>query len=63
MIARYAEGGIRLGFRTRAEVARFFDGPEPVPPGPVTAAEGYGTGQEPPARQESGVCAGVARVP
>ncbi|CAM5279640.1 SAM-dependent methyltransferase OS=Streptomyces tendae OX=1932 GN=GUR47_22655 PE=4 SV=1 [Streptomyces tendae] len=63
VIAQYARGGIRLGFRTRAEVARFFDGMEPVPPGLVTATEWYGEGQEPPAPEESGVYAGVARIP
>ncbi len=63
VIAQYAKGGIELGFRTRAEVARFFDGLEMLPPGLVTATEWYGEGQEPPAPQESGIYAGVARVP
>ncbi|MEU9593306.1 SAM-dependent methyltransferase [Streptomyces sp. NPDC048219] len=63
VIAQYAQAGIRLGFRTRAEVARFFDGLEPVPPGLVTATEWYGADQEPPAAEKSGIYAGVARVP
>ncbi|MFD5448321.1 SAM-dependent methyltransferase [Streptomyces sp. NPDC003470] len=63
VIAQYAKGGIRLGFRTRAEVARFFDGLELVPPGLVTATEWYGAGQEPPVAKESGIYAGVARIP
>ncbi|MEU5085294.1 SAM-dependent methyltransferase [Streptomyces sp. NPDC021356] len=60
--AEYAKGGIRLGFRTRGEVARFFDGLDLVEPGLVTATEWY---QRPPApRPEgSGIYAGVARVP
>ncbi|MFJ4525542.1 SAM-dependent methyltransferase [Streptomyces sp. NPDC088810] len=59
--AEYAKGGIQLGFRSRAEVARFFDGLDLVPPGLVTATE-WGTpapGTEP---EGSGIYAGVARV-
>jgi hypothetical protein len=63
VLAQYAKGGIRLGFRTRAEVARFFDGLELLPPGLVTVNEWYGAGQEAPAPEKSGVYAGVARVP
>ncbi|MEU9646557.1 SAM-dependent methyltransferase [Streptomyces sp. NPDC048188] len=63
VIAQYAKGGIRLGFRTRAEVARFFDGLEMMPPGLVTATEWSGEGEEPPTPEESGIYAGVARVP
>lgn len=37
--AEYAKGGIKLGFRTRPEVERFFDGMDLVPPGLVTATE------------------------
>ncbi|MFI8949914.1 SAM-dependent methyltransferase [Streptomyces sp. NPDC053750] len=63
VIEQYAKGGIRLGFRTRAEVSRFFDGLELAPPGLVTATEWYGADQEPLAPEESGIYAGVARVP
>ncbi|GAA3195834.1 SAM-dependent methyltransferase [Streptomyces virens] len=34
-VAMYAAGGVTLAPRSRAEVARFFDGLEPVPPGLV----------------------------
>ncbi len=37
--AEYAKGGIQLAFRSRAEVERFFDGLDLVPPGLVTATE------------------------
>ncbi|MEU3661271.1 SAM-dependent methyltransferase [Streptomyces sp. NPDC032940] len=60
---QYARGGIQLAFRTRAEVARFFEGLETQPPGLVTATEWYGAEQEPPAAEESGIYAGVARLP
>ncbi|WP_445529312.1 SAM-dependent methyltransferase [Streptomyces cyslabdanicus] len=63
VVAQYAKGGIRLAFRTREEVARFFDGLEWVPPGLVTATDWYGADQEPPAPEDSGIYAGVARVP
>ncbi|MEV5551123.1 SAM-dependent methyltransferase [Streptomyces sp. NPDC052309] len=63
VIAQYAKGGIRLGFRTRAEVARFFDGLELVAPGLVTATEWYGPEQQPPAPEPSGIYAAVARIP
>ncbi len=63
VLAQYAKGGIRLGFRTRAEVARFFDGLELLPPGLVTATEWHGEGQEPPEPEESGIYAAVARIP
>ncbi|MEV7794675.1 SAM-dependent methyltransferase [Streptomyces sp. NPDC087512] len=63
VIAQYARAGIRLGFRTRPQVERFFDGLELLPPGLVTATEWYGAGQEAPAPEESGIYAGVARVP
>lgn len=47
--AEYAKGGIRLGFRTRSEAARFFDGLDLVPPGLVTAPEWFRTpGHRPP---------------
>ncbi|MEV8543374.1 SAM-dependent methyltransferase [Streptomyces sp. NPDC051572] len=59
--AEYAKGGIKLGFRTRPEVARFFDDLELVPPGLVTATE-----WNPPASEEapegSGIYAAVARI-
>ncbi len=57
----YARAGIRLGFRTRDEVARFFDGLELVDPGLVTAPEWF-RGEPAPA-EDSGIYAGVARVP
>ncbi|MEU6594157.1 SAM-dependent methyltransferase [Streptomyces sp. NPDC046881] len=58
--AEYAKGGIELGFRSRAEVARFFDGLDLVSPGLVTATE-WGT--DPATEPEgSGIYAGVARV-
>ncbi|MEU6405856.1 SAM-dependent methyltransferase [Streptomyces sp. NPDC046985] len=58
----YAKGGIRLGFRTRDEVARFFDGLDVVEPGLVTAPEWFRTAPAPES-EESGVYAAVARVP
>ncbi|MEU1403695.1 SAM-dependent methyltransferase [Streptomyces sp. NPDC005728] len=60
--AEYAKGGIRLGFRTRAEVARFFDGLELVEPGLVTATEWFRTPPTP-APEGSGIYAAVARIP
>jgi hypothetical protein len=59
--AEYAKGGIQLGFRTRAEVARFFDGLELVPPGLVTATE-WVTSAPASVPEGSGIYAGVARV-
>ncbi|MFD7812096.1 SAM-dependent methyltransferase [Streptomyces sp. NPDC059785] len=61
--AEYAKGGIRLGFRTRPEVARFFDGLELVEPGLVTATQWYGSDPAPEQPEGSGIYAGVARVP
>ncbi|MER6978303.1 SAM-dependent methyltransferase [Streptomyces carpinensis] len=58
----YAKGGIRLGFRTRAEVARFFEGLELVDPGLVTATEWFKSAPAP-QPEGSGIYAGVARVP
>ncbi|MFB7293269.1 SAM-dependent methyltransferase [Actinacidiphila glaucinigra] len=60
--AEYAKGGIRLGFRTRSEVARFFDGLDLVTPGLVTAPEWHGTPPRSPSPEDSGIYAGVARV-
>ncbi|MFF7211939.1 SAM-dependent methyltransferase [Streptomyces sp. NPDC008238] len=60
--AEYAKGGIRLAFRTRPEVARFFDGLDMVAPGLVTAPEWFRPPQAP-APEDSGIYAGVARVP
>jgi hypothetical protein len=59
--AEYARGGIRLGFRTRAGVLRFFEGLDLVEPGLVTAPEWF---KETPAPspEGSGIYAGVARV-
>jgi hypothetical protein len=59
--AEYAKGGIELGFRTRAEVERFFDGLDLVPPGLVTATE-WGAPGRLPEPEDSGIYAGVARV-
>ncbi|MGW4275368.1 SAM-dependent methyltransferase [Streptomyces seoulensis] len=60
--AEYAKGGIRLGFRTRPEVARFFDGLDLVEPGLVTATE-WAREAPLPQQEESGIYAAVARVP
>ncbi|MFG2606494.1 SAM-dependent methyltransferase [Streptomyces sp. NPDC048514] len=59
--AEYAKGGIRLGFRTRAGVLRFFEGLDLVEPGLVTAPEWF-KGTPAPAPEESGIYVGVARV-
>ncbi|WP_405876247.1 MULTISPECIES: SAM-dependent methyltransferase [unclassified Streptomyces] len=60
--AEYARGGIQLGFRTRTEVERFFDGLDLVPPGLVTATE-WVTSAPASAPEGSGIYSGVARVP
>ncbi|WP_405918104.1 SAM-dependent methyltransferase [Streptomyces sp. NBC_00728] len=59
--AEYAKGGIQLGFRTRPEVQRFFDGLDLVEPGLVTATEWF-TSARRPRPEDSGIYAGVARV-
>ncbi|MFD0307913.1 SAM-dependent methyltransferase [Streptomyces sp. NPDC127119] len=59
--AEYAKGGIQLGFRTRTEVERFFDGLELVAPGLVTATEWDASGKVQGA-DGSGIYTGVARV-
>ncbi|KAB1986027.1 SAM-dependent methyltransferase [Streptomyces triticiradicis] len=59
--AEYAKGGIQLGFRTRAEVERFFDGLDLVAPGLVTATEWFRSDRAP-EQEGSGIYAGVARV-
>ncbi len=59
--AEYAKGGIKLGFRTRPEVERFFDGMDLVPPGLVTATEWNPPTSDGPA-EGSGIYAGVARI-
>ncbi|MDT0433985.1 MULTISPECIES: SAM-dependent methyltransferase [Streptomyces] len=59
--AEYARGGIKLGFRTRPEVNRFFDGLDLVAPGLVTATE-WDTGTLGADSEPSGIYAGVARV-
>ncbi|BCM72836.1 MULTISPECIES: SAM-dependent methyltransferase [Streptomyces] len=60
--AEYAKGGIQLAFRSRAEVERFFDGLDLVPPGLVTATEWSASAAD--AEPEgSGIYAGVARIP
>ena len=60
--AEYARAGIRLGFRTRDEVARFFGGLDLVEPGLVTAPEWFRTTPGPES-ESSGIYAGVARLP
>ncbi|GAA1914575.1 SAM-dependent methyltransferase [Streptomyces durmitorensis] len=60
--AEYAKGGIRLGFRTRTEVARFFDGLDLVEPGLVTAPGWFKATARPDA-EGSGIYAAVARIP
>ncbi|MFD6826366.1 SAM-dependent methyltransferase [Streptomyces sp. NPDC060085] len=59
--AEYAKGGIKLGFRTRGEVERFFDGLDLVSPGLVTATE-WNAANEAVTPEESGIYAAVARV-
>lgn len=59
--AQYAKGGITLGFRTRPEVARFFDGLELIDPGLTTAPEWFKTTPAP-APEGSGIYAAVARI-
>ncbi|MGW7270948.1 SAM-dependent methyltransferase [Streptomyces sp. NPDC054864] len=60
--AEYAKGGIKLGFRTRAEVSRFFEGLDLVDPGLVTAPEWF-KDTERPDTEASGIYAAVARIP
>jgi hypothetical protein len=59
--AEYAKGGIRLGFRTRPQVERFFDGLDLVEPGLVTAPEWFKDTVRPDA-EDSGIYAAVARI-
>ncbi|WP_338693225.1 SAM-dependent methyltransferase [Streptomyces sp. Q6] len=59
--AEYAKGGIKLGFRSRDEVARFFDGLDLVEPGLVTATEWY-RDEPAPEPEPSGIYGAVARV-
>ncbi|MDQ0785267.1 hypothetical protein QFZ63_006851 [Streptomyces sp. B3I7] len=63
VVDQYAKGGIRLAFRTREEVARFFDGLELVPPGLVAATEWTGSPTPPENPEGSGIYAAVARIP
>ncbi|MFC8079975.1 SAM-dependent methyltransferase [Streptomyces sp. NPDC057307] len=58
----YGKGGIELSFRTRDEVARFFDGLDLVEPGLVTGPEWY-KDTAAPESEENAVYAGVARLP
>ncbi|CAM5714031.1 MULTISPECIES: SAM-dependent methyltransferase [Streptomyces] len=60
--AEYAKGGIQLGFRSRQEVERFFDGLDLVPPGLVTATE-WGVSGTDAVPEDSGIYAAVARIP
>ncbi|MFB8348851.1 SAM-dependent methyltransferase [Streptomyces niveus] len=62
VVAEYAKGGIRLGFRTHAGVSRFFDGLELVDPGLVTAPAWF-KDTDAPTAEMSGIYAGVARIP
>jgi hypothetical protein len=59
--AQYAKGGIKLGFRTKAEVAGFFEGLDMVDPGLTTAHEWTRDAALPPV-MNSGMHAAVARV-
>ncbi|MEU5520555.1 SAM-dependent methyltransferase [Streptomyces sp. NPDC047860] len=59
--AEYARAGIRLGFRTREGVARFFEGLDLVEPGLVTATEWFRSTPAP-EPEESAIYAGVARL-
>lgn len=59
--AEYAGAGIRLGVRTREEVARFFDGLDPVEPGLVAAPEWFRTPPAP-SPEDGDIYAGVARL-
>ncbi|MCF3964179.1 SAM-dependent methyltransferase [Streptomyces fuscigenes] len=59
--AQYAEAGIRLAFRTRAGVERFFDGLDLVEPGLVTAPLWH-RGTDVPEPEDATIYAGVARV-
>ncbi|MEV7090770.1 SAM-dependent methyltransferase [Streptomyces sp. NPDC093085] len=60
VLAEYAKGGITLGLRTGAEVARFFEGLEMVEPGLVTVTQWRP--DDVAVLEESGVYAGVGRV-
>ncbi|MEB8344201.1 SAM-dependent methyltransferase [Streptomyces endophyticus] len=59
---QYAKAGMKLGFRTREGVGRFFDGLDLVAPGLVTATEWF-RDEAAPAAEESGIYVGVARIP
>ncbi|MGW6275456.1 MULTISPECIES: SAM-dependent methyltransferase [unclassified Streptomyces] len=61
--AEYAKGGIKLGFRDRAEVSRFFDGLDLVEPGLVTATEWFKGTTPPDDTKGSAIYAAVARIP
>ncbi|MFD8570319.1 SAM-dependent methyltransferase [Streptomyces sp. NPDC057694] len=60
VVDQYERAGIRLAFRTRAEVARFFDGLELVEPGLTAVTEWYRG--DPPTPEESGIYGAVARI-
>ncbi|MFD3520010.1 SAM-dependent methyltransferase [Streptomyces sp. NPDC058653] len=62
VVAEYAKGGIKLGFRTHAGVSKFFDGLELIEPGLVTAPAWFKTTGSP-EEESSGIYVGVARVP
>ncbi|MET8824490.1 SAM-dependent methyltransferase [Streptomyces sp. NPDC004610] len=61
VVEEYAKGGIRLGFRDRAGVTRFFEGLELADPGLVTAPEWFK--DTTPKPEPSGIYAAVARIP
>ncbi|MEV4973248.1 SAM-dependent methyltransferase [Streptomyces scopuliridis] len=66
VVAQYKRGGITLGFRTHAGVARFFEGMDLAEPGLVTAPHWYKDTAAPTEEEsggyDSGIYAGVARV-
>ncbi|MFG3291365.1 SAM-dependent methyltransferase [Streptomyces sp. NPDC048179] len=62
VVAEYAKGGIRLAFRSRPEVERFFDGLDLVAPGLVTSTRWLGSAPAPEPEPDAGIYAGVARV-
>ncbi|MYW67010.1 SAM-dependent methyltransferase [Streptomyces sp. SID8379] len=62
VVAEYERAGIRLAFRTREQVARFFDGLELVAPGLVAVTD-WSRGDDVPEPEESGIYGAVARIP
>ncbi|MFJ9708524.1 SAM-dependent methyltransferase [Streptomyces sp. NPDC101234] len=62
VVAEYAKGGIQLALHPRAEVERFFDGMDLVPPGLVTATRWPGSTPPPTPEPDAGIYTGVARI-